>query len=369
MTTDEIEQIRLGIRELDRQIVDLAAKRTALARRVGELKAESGIPIRNYAVEAEVIRLARERALTDGMSPDVAEEVVKLLIRESLHAQERDRRGRTRAGVVSKGKRALIIGGAGNMGRWFAEFFDSKGFGVSIADPRGAGVGGYAQVHDVAEAAHAFDVILIATPPSAVAAILKQLHGRTDALVFEIGSLKSPFLAELKEFASARPGAAVTSVHPMWGPHTELLASKNVVICDCGDPEANRAARALFEDTAANIFEMGVDEHDRYMARVLGLPHAINLIFGDAMAHNGLALSQLARLGGPTFQKQLAVAREVASENKDLYFEIQRLNPFTQEVLAHLRRSLDEFEQAVSAREAFRAYMGEAERFFEGGTP
>ncbi|MFA5861177.1 MAG: bifunctional chorismate mutase/prephenate dehydrogenase [Candidatus Thermoplasmatota archaeon] len=368
MPSDDIESLRVRIRELDQQIVDLAAKRTALARRVGELKAESGSPIRNYVVEAEVIRLARERAAADALSPDVAEEVVKILIRESLHAQELDRRGRTRASLVSNGKMALVIGGAGSMGRWFAEFLDSKGFSVSIADSRGT-PNGYAQVRDVAQAAHAFDLILIATPPSAVAGILKQLHGRTTALVFEIGSLKSPFLAELREFASAGSGAAVTSVHPMWGPQTELLASKNVIICDCGNAEANRAAKALFEDTAANVFEMRVEEHDRYMASVLGLPHAVNLIFGQSLARNGLPLSELAHLGGPTFQKQLAIAREVASENKDLYFEIQKLNPHTREVLTRLRRSLDEFEQAVSAREAFRTYMGEAERFFDGDSP
>jgi prephenate dehydrogenase len=103
------------------------------------------------------------------------------------------------------------------------------------------------------------------------------------------------------------------------------------------------------------------------MASVLGLPHALNLVFGRAMERNGFPLSELGRLGGPTFQSQLAVAREVAGENKDLYFEIQRLNPYTRDVLQLLRRSLDEFEQAVAAREAFHAYMRDAERFFQDG--
>jgi chorismate mutase/prephenate dehydrogenase len=361
---DELERLRLEIRDIDARIVELAAKRTFLARTIGDIKAEQGAPIRNYAVEAEVIRLARERAARDGFPADVAEEMLKLLIRESLRAQERDRIRRTRAASASNGQRALVVGGAGNMGRWFAEFLDSKGFGVAVADPRGAPPG-FADVKDVAESAAAFDVVLVATPPSAVAGVLKELRDAR-GLVFEIGSLKSPFLAELRAFARASPRAAVTSVHPMWGPKTDLLASKNVVVCDVGDPEANRAARALFEDTAANLLEMPIEEHDRHMARVLGLPHAINLVFGHAMEENGYTLASLAHLGGPTFQKQLAVTREVASENKDLYYEIQRLNPHTPEMLALLRRSLDEFEQAVAARDAFRAYMSDAETFFGG---
>ena len=38
-------------------------------------------------------------------------------------------------------RRVLVIGGAGKMGRWFAEFMASQGFAVEIADPSGAPVG------------------------------------------------------------------------------------------------------------------------------------------------------------------------------------------------------------------------------------
>ena len=110
-----------------------------------------------------------------------------------------------------------------------------------------------------------------------------------------------------------------------------------------------------------------IDEHDQYMARVLGLPHAANLVFGRAMREQGMSLAALSHLGGPTFVKQLAVTREVVGENKDLYYEIQRLNPNTKQMLDVLRRSLEEFEQAVAAREAFRHYMAEAEAFFQDG--
>lgn len=359
----DLDKVRDEMRAIDKEIVALAARRTALARKAGETKAKAGIPIRNYSVEAEAIRVARGQAEAAGLAPDLVEEMMKLLIRESLRAQERDRRAHTRARQPS-GRKALVVGGAGSMGRWFCEFLDSKGFAVSVADPRGAPEG-YPLVKDPSESAHAFDVILIATPPSAVAGVLKAVTSQSTGLVFEIGSLKTPFLADLKE-AAAR-GASVTSVHPMWGPTTDLLASKNVVICDCGDPTANRAARALFEDTAASIVEMPVDEHDAYMARVLGLPHAVNLVFGRAMSEQGMPLPSLDHLGGPTFQKQLAVSAEVAHENKDLYYEIQRLNPHTGEMLAILKRSLQEFEAALAARDAFHAYMAEAESFFAGG--
>lgn len=367
-TDGRLDEVRQEIRRLDASILDLVARRIALARRAGELKREGGEPLRNYAVEAEVIRLARERAATDGLPESLAEDLVKMLIRESLRAQERDLRGRPRERGLLKGRRALVVGGAGNMGAWFAEFLESKGFAVSIADPRAPKAGGrWASVADAAASADGFDLVLVATPPSVVGPTLRALEGRTDALVLEIGSLKSPFLADLESLAAS--GANVASLHPMWGPKTDLLASKNVVVCDCGVPDATRAARALFEDTAARIVEMPVHEHDAFMASTLGLPHAVNLVFGHALAHGAPAIGALDALGGPTFLKQVAVAREVAGENKDLYHEIQVHNPHTPRTLRQLRESLDAFEAALASRDAFRAYMAEAERYFAGGKP
>jgi len=360
----EIDKLREEIRAIDRQLVELTARRLDLARRVGDIKREAHQPIRNYVVEAEAIALVRDAAARLRVDPDVAEELLKLEIRESLRVQEKDRAGRVKAdGHAGK---ALVVGGAGNMGRWFVEFLESMGHDVAVSDPRGAPPG-RPRVEDVAAAAGSFDLILLATPPSATGDVLRSLHGKTRGLVVDIASLKSPHAAELRALAAS--GVRVASLHPMWGPSADLLAGRNLVVCDCGSAEAARAAKALFAHTAANVVEMPLEQHDVYMGLVLGLPHAVNLAFGHALASQPIPFSQVRSLGGPTFQKQVAVSREVAGENKDLYHEIQRLNPHTAEVLARLRRSLDELEAAVADRAAFRAYMARAQAFYEGGSP
>lgn len=360
--TDEIERLREEIRAVDRALVDLTARRLALARRVGELKQSVGAPIRNYVVEADAIRLVREAAEKLGVRPQLAEELLKLEIQESLRVQEKDRVVRNRpAGTTG---RALVVGGAGNMGRWFTEFLESKGYEVTISDPRGP-VDGRPYAPDPLAAAARADLVLLATPPSATGALLKGLAGRASGIVMDIASLKAPHLEALRELAST--GARVGSIHPMWGPSTELLAGKNLVVCDCGSPEANALARRLFADTAANLVEMPLDEHDRFMGLVLGLPHAANLVFGHALSHLSPPFEEVSNLGGPTFQKQVAVSREVASENKDLYFEIQKLNPHTGRVLAEFRRSLDDLEASLAERARFQAYMAEAEAYYGKG--
>ena len=357
--SDEIHRLREEIRALDRALVELTAKRLALAKRVGELKLSEKQPIRNFVVEAEALRLVRDAARQLGVRPELAEELLKLEISESLRVQERDRAARTRPeGLAGK---ALVVGGAGNMGRWFVEFLESKGYACSVADTREPPPG-RPSVRDVPTAAAQFDVVLLATPPSVTSDVLRSLRGRTSATILEISSIKAPVIDALRDLEAS--GADVESIHPMWGPRTEILAGRNLAICRIGERGGAGAARKLFADTAANIVEVGLDEHDRAMALVLGLPHALNLVFGHALASQGGARAADG-LGGPTFQKQVGVSTEVANENKDLYFEIQKLNPHTAETLAVLRRSLDELEASLARREAFRHYMAEAQRAFE----
>ncbi|HEX2022658.1 MAG TPA: prephenate dehydrogenase/arogenate dehydrogenase family protein [Candidatus Thermoplasmatota archaeon] len=362
--SDELARLRDEMRALDREILALSARRLDTARRIGDLKRAQGQPIRNYAVEAEALRLAREAARDAGLREAFAEDVVKLEIRESLRAQEKDRASRARPAQGSR--RALVVGGSGAMGRWFVDFLEGQGFAVAIADPR-EGPPGRPRTAEIPAGRLPHDLVLLATPPSATPGALAALAGRTDGVVADIASLKAPHEKELRALAAS--GARVTSLHPMWGPSADLLASRNLVVCDCGSPEANAFAKKLFEDTAARIVEMPLAAHDAFMGSVLGLPHATSLVFGNALARLGPSHADLAGLGGPTFEKQVAVAREVASESRALYYEIQRLNPHTPRVLAGLRASLEEMEAALADRARFAAYMDRARAWFEGETP
>ena len=105
----------------------------------------------------------------------------------------------------------------------------------------------------------------------------------------------------------------MTSVHPMFGPDTELLSGRHVIFIDAGSPEALEAAQGLFASTMAERVVMGLDEHDRLIAYVLGLSHALNIAFFTALADSGEAAPRLARLSSTTFDAQIDVASKVAA--------------------------------------------------------
>lgn len=339
-----LDKLRAQMSDLDRQILDLVAERQSVVEQIGVVKQASGQVTRDFAREKQVLERARDQALELGISPVLAEALMELLIRSSLTAQER---ARVRAEGRGHGRQALIIGGGGRMGQWFAEFFESQGFDVTVADPNHR-VEAFRQVMDWRETADAFDVTVIATPIGVTADILADIAsiGR-QGLIFDIGSLKSPLEKGLRQLAAT--GTKVTSLHPMFGPDTELLSGRHVLFLDVGSTEATQEARQLFASTMARQIEMRLEDHDRLIAYVLGLSHALNIAFFTALAESGEQLPRLADLSSTTFDAQLEVAASVADESPQLYFEIQKLNPHGISPLTELAKAVQQISKIVEA--------------------
>jgi chorismate mutase/prephenate dehydrogenase len=190
----------------------------------------------------------------------------------------------------------------------------------------------------------------VATPLGVTDAVLRELAMRRPAgVIFDVGSLKSPLRAGLMALKSH--GCRVTSVHPMFGPDTELLSGRHVIFVDLGHAEALERARELFAPTMVEQVTMTLDEHDRLIAYVLGLSHALNIAFFTALADSGEAAPRLAKLSSTTFDAQLDVATRVAQESPQLYYEIQALNDYGAESLEALAKAVESIRRAVLAQD------------------
>src|SRR5271154_2855502 len=129
-----LDELRTALTELDAQLLGLVARRKSLSEQVAAVKRATGRPTRDFGREREVILRGRTTAERLGISPDLAESLLRQLIQSSLTTQEQ---ARVAAQAHGSGKRALVIGGRGKMGGWFVEFLASQGFRVAIADSEG----------------------------------------------------------------------------------------------------------------------------------------------------------------------------------------------------------------------------------------
>ncbi len=274
----DLNKLRKQLNSLDKRLIEIIGERQRIVQEIGKYKQQAGRATRDYERESAVLTMAKEHAHEVGIEPSLAEEILSALIRSSLTNQERDR-------VVAEGKgngrKVLVIGGAGRMGRWFVDFFNSQGFITYIAD--NSVEESELSFSDWRIAGTDFDVIIIATPIEVSANILLDLaKKKPQGLIFDIGSLKTPLRNSLQALTNA--GCMVTSLHPMFGPETELLSGRHLIFVDVGNQEATNKAKELFDSTMVKSLDMNIDNHDRLIAYVLGLSHALNIVFFTALS-------------------------------------------------------------------------------------
>lgn len=362
----DLEQLRQEIGQVDREIVELMARRLRLAEEVGQWKLRQNLPVKNYQVEKRVIARNRGFAEASGCLPGLAEDVSKLLIEYAVATQD-ENLSRAKRNPGKEEESILIVGGFGRMGLWLAHFFDSFNHHVCLYDTQSTdNPSRFERASDLMAAAKKATIIVLATPIVNTAELLDSLSGITaQTLIFDICSLKSPLLSSIDKAKSHK--LSICSIHPMFGPSIQLLAGQNILICDCGVPGATKRARQLFENTTANIIEMPVTDHDEYVGNVLGLSHLSNLIFAHALSQSGLEYAALTRIGSTTFNAQKAVSEQVVNENQDLYYEIQAENAVTGKIVERLKHSIEQFSKAIHGqkRDQFKALMEQSRRYFE----
>ena len=360
--SSELEELRASIRGIDEQMVRLIARRTATAGAIGRIKKRIGLPLRDWEVEKDALAFAERAAKEIGISPTLVRSVVQLLIAEARSEQER----RSFSGTAGTGESILIVGGRGKMGQWFSDFLLNQGHRVEIYDIRAPDSDSIQATPLTAHLARN-SMVLVATPLETVPVVIAELaDARYPGIVFDIASLKGHLK---RAIAKARQsGLSATSIHPLFGPSARTLSDKVICVCDCGDTQATRRVRALFRETAATLVDLSFDEHDSIMSYVLALSHLINIVFAAVLSKSGYTFDRLEQVGSATFHSQMVTTSTLIEENPDLYFSIQRLNPFAAELFQRLNDEVDVLTSAVLSndRSAFVETMLAARRWKAG---
>jgi len=104
----ELKDLRARLTQLDGELLTLIAERQQISEEVARAKRATGLPTRDFQREREVLMNARAAAEKLGLSPSLADNLLRLLIRSSLATQEQ---AQVAAQGQGSGKRALVIGG------------------------------------------------------------------------------------------------------------------------------------------------------------------------------------------------------------------------------------------------------------------
>ena len=231
--------------------------------------------------------------------------------------------------------KVLIVGGAGEMGQWFARFLKKQDADVAIADidPDAVHKARELCVDFVdARTAGDFDIVLISVPIDVTEEVIRGIapQMRAGSLLMDITSIKKGPIEAMKR---APKGVELIGMHPMFGPMTPDLKGQTVILV----PVQGRSEhwlpkiRALFEESRAHVEILTAEEHDRIMAVVQGLTHFAYIAIGATLNTLDFEVRESRRFMSPVYEIMIDFVGRILAQNPHLYAMIQ-MNPEVERV-------------------------------------
>lgn len=341
------------IDSLDRDFLQLAAKRMALVGEVAAYKRAHRLKVRDAGREREILEDRASRAEELGLPRGEMESIFRLLLRAS-----RDHQSALRAEVPMdiETRTVAVIGGHGQIGKIMVKLFADLGHRVLVSD-----VDTELSATDAAAAA---DVTIISVPIDKTEEVARAVgpHVPVHGLLMDVTSVKEAPIAVMLESTQA----SVLGTHPMFGPSVHSLQGQRVVLCRArGEEWANWVAEML-SARGLVITEATPQQHDRAMSIVQVLTHFQTQVLGLTLARMGMPLEESLRFTSPAYKLELYVTARHFAQSSALYGPIEMRNPRTPEVTdAFAMASRDIAKVLAEGNQAeFDAMFAEVRNFF-----
>jgi prephenate dehydrogenase len=192
--------------------------------------------------------------------------------------------------------------------------------------------------------AAASDVVIVAVPVQEMGPVLAEIsrHVRPGALVADVASVK---LRPIEMMRAALPGdVEILGTHPLFGPESgkDGIAGLPIAVCPVriSRERLERVREFLAGELGLVVHEVEAERHDREMAYVQGLTHALS----RAMARMPMPETPLATLA---YQRLMAMRSNLAKDSLALFVTIARENPYAGAARAELREALAEVERLI----------------------
>jgi chorismate mutase/prephenate dehydrogenase len=326
-----LELLREQIDTIDQQLVDLLAQRRRVVQQVTEVKQQQELPTFHPAREENLISARRAQATQAGLDPDYVEDLFRTMLRHSRVGQLNTLSRRS----VRPGAKILIVGGLGNMGRFFANWLRQSDYEVRILDredwPR------------VQSLAAGIDLCLLAVPIDATPAVARQVgpHLPPACILTDITSLKR---GPLDAMLASHTGPVV-GLHPLFGPATVTMDKQIVVLCPGRHTEQCQWFLDQLSLWGNVLVETDAAEHDELMGIVQALRHFATFAFGQFLYSRGVPIARTLELSSPIYRLELAMVGRLFAQDPALYAEIVFATP---ERLALLKDFIQSLQQNLS---------------------
>ncbi len=227
-----------------------------------------------------------------------------------------------------------IIGGQGEMGRLFSNFFSSRGFRVNVVD--------LGTVYTSERAMRECDIVLFAVPLHKSVEIIRELvaFARPGQLLMDLTSLKVATVAEM-----LRSQAGVVGLHPMFGGGVSSFSGQTLAACPVRiSSQEWQSLRRLFTSSGIRVKECSPEEHDRMMSIIQVLFHLTTMLMGRTLRELGIDIHETMEYTSPSYRIEMNLVGRIFAQNPELYAAITQMNPNTGRIFSELKESLEVYE-------------------------
>ncbi|MBC2717213.1 MAG: bifunctional chorismate mutase/prephenate dehydrogenase [Desulfobacteraceae bacterium] len=323
----ELTGLRREIDAIDQQVVDLLSKRQKQVEHVVALKKAHNLQVYHPAREEDLISARRQQAREAGLCPDYIEELYRVIMRRSRVEQTGQMAGK----AVKPGATVLIVGGTGEMGRYFLDWFNGAGYRVRSM--------GSKDWPNVAALCDGIDLCIISVIIDRTPEIVERIgpYLPPDAVLVDVTSIKK---VPLNAMLEAHPGP-VLGLHPLFGPTTSTLDKQIVVATPGRDDDACRWVIDQFSLWGSIIVMSDADEHDEIMEFVQSLRHFATFAFGQFLASKNVPLARSLEFSSPIYRLELGMVGRLFAQDASLYAEIIFATPERRALLKDYINSLN----------------------------
>ncbi|EKX98053.1 chorismate mutase [Aggregatibacter actinomycetemcomitans Y4] len=324
---ERLAELREQIDSLDHELLQLLAKRQQVVHKVGEVKQQHGLPIYAPQREAEMLQRKREAAEQMGLSPNLIEDVLRRIMRES-YVSENQFGFKT---VNPQIRKIVIVGGRGKLGSLFCRYLQGSDYQVKCLERDG-----WARAEQILQ--HA-DVVIVSVPIANTLAVIEQLkpYLTENMLLVDFTSVKRTPLEKMLEVHQG----AVVGLHPMFGPDVVSMAKQVVVCCDGRFSERYQWLLQQIQIWGAKIYQVDAAEHDHHMTYIQALRHFSTFVYGLYLSQQPGDLEKLLALSSPIYRLELAMVGRLFAQDAALYADIIAHKPENLAVIEHFKDSYE----------------------------
>ena len=185
-------------------------------------------------------------------------------------------------------------------------------------------------------------LVFIAVPINSFETVIQEIAKYTlyNTTIVDVCSVKVYPVDIMEEYLPKHVG--IIASHPHFGPDSYTpFRELKTTLCKVRDTYKRfNELKEFFESQSIRIIKMTPDEHDRMAASSQGITHFI----GRVLNESGVRSTDINTLG---FNGLLGVIEQTCNDSWDLFKDLQKYNPYTNEMIDNLVETIENLHSQI----------------------